>query len=53
MLVEDQHLCRVQNDEDFKWRNQSLLLPETQLMEAREEASTPRYAQLSRQMHRV
>ena len=52
MVVEDQHLDRVQNDEKFQWRNHSLLLPESQLMEAREE-SAPTYAQLNRQVHRV
>ena len=52
MVVENQHLDRVQNDENFQWCNQSLLLPESQLMEAREE-SAPTYAQLNRQMHRV
>ena len=46
------HLDRVQNDENFQWRNQSLLLPESQLMETREE-SAPTYAQLNRQMHGV
>ena len=43
MVVEDQHLDRVQNDENFQWGNHSLLLPESQLMEAREE-SAPTYA---------
>ena len=55
MLVEDQHLDRVRNDENFQWRNQSLLLPESQLMETapREEVIAPTYAHLNRQLHRV
>ena len=52
MVVADQHLDPVQNDETFQWRNQSLLLPESQLMETKEE-SAPTYAQLNRQVHRV
>ena len=52
MVVEDQHLDRVQNDENFQWCNQSLLLPKSQLLETREE-SAPTYAQLNRQVHRV
>ena len=51
-MVEDHHLDRVQNVEIFQKRNQSLLLPESQLMETREE-SAPTYAQLNQQMHRV
>ena len=52
MFVEDQHLDRVRN-EIFQWRNQSLLLLESQLMETKEEASARTYAHLDRQMHRV
>ena len=52
MLVEDQHLDRVRN-EFFQWRNQSLLLRESQLMETKEEASARTHAHLNRQMHRV
>ena len=48
MLVEDQYLNRVQNDEKFQWRNQSLLLPESQVMESapREKEIEPTYAHL-------
>ena len=55
MLVEDQHLDRVQNDESFHRRNQSLLPPGSQLMETApgEEEIVPTYAHLNRQMHRV
>ena len=55
MLVEDQHLDRVQNDENFQWQNQSLLLPESQLMKTapREEEIEPIYAHLNRQRRRV
>ena len=55
MVLEDQHLDRLQNDESFQWRNRSPLLPESHLMtnENREEESAPTYAHLSRQMHRV
>ena len=52
MFVEDQHLDRVRN-EIFQWRNQSLLLLESQLMETKELASARTYAHLDRQMHRV
>ena len=40
MVVEDQHMDWVKNDENFKWLNQGWL-PESQLMETREEASAP------------
>ena len=53
ILVEDQHVDRVQNEQIFKWRNQRLLLPEHQLMETREEASAPTYAHPNRKMHQV
>ena len=48
MMVEDQHLDRVQNDKIFQWRNQSLKLPESQLMEKRVEESAPTFAHLNR-----
>ena len=53
MVVEDPHLDRVQNDGIFQWRSQSLLLPESQLMETRIEESAPTYAHLNQQMHRI
>ena len=36
MMVEDQHLEGLQNDENLQWRNQSLLIPESQLQKPRE-----------------
>ena len=54
MMVEDQHLEGLQNDENFQWRNQSLLIPESQLHEPRElryqEPDAPIYAQLNRRL---
>ena len=35
MMVEDKHLEGLENDEKFPWRNQSLLIPESQLRETR------------------
>ena len=52
LVVEDQHLDRLQNDENFQWLNQSLLLAESQLMERREKGA-PTYAQPNRQLHPV
>ena len=50
MVVED----RLQNDENFQWRNRSLLLPQSHLMTTEtREGSAPTYAHLSGQMHRV
>ena len=53
MVVEFQHLDHVQFDEYFLWRNKSLILPDSQLMETRVEESAPTYAHLNGQMHRV
>ena len=54
MMVEDQHLHGLENDEKFQWRNQSLLIPESQLREPREirhtEPEAPIYSQLNRQL---
>ena len=54
MMVEDQHLHGLENDEKFRWRNQSLLIPESQLREPREirhtEPEAPIYSQLNRQL---
>ena len=55
MVLENQYLERVQKEESFQWRNQSLpqlLLPESQLIETRE-ASAPTYAHLNRHTPRV
>ena len=52
VVVEAQHLDSVQSDENFQWRNQSLLLPESRVMEAREATATT-HAHLNPQMHRV
>ena len=53
MMVEDQHLGRVQNDKNFQWRNRSLLLPKSHLMETRKEEIAPTYAHLNQRMHLV
>ena len=53
MIVGDQHLDRVRSDEKFQWGNQSLLLPESHLIESRQEESASTYAHLNRKMHRV
>ena len=51
MMVEDQHLEELENDEKFPWRNQSLLMPESQLRETRNpEPDAPIYSQLNRQL---
>ena len=51
MMVEDQHLEGLENDENFPWRNQSLLIPESQLRETRNpEPDAPIYSQLNRQL---
>ena len=51
-MVEDQHLEGLQNDENFQWRDQSLLVPESQLQEPRQvwyqEPDATLYAQLNR-----
>ena len=51
MMVEDQHLKGLENDEKFPWRNQNLLIPESQLRETRNpEPDAPIYSQLNRQL---
>ena len=47
MVLEDQHLDRVKKDENFQGRNQSPLLPESKLLETRQEESAPIYAHLN------
>ena len=51
MMVEDHYLEGLENDEKFPWRNNSLLIPESQLKETRNpEPDAPIYSQLNRQL---
>ena len=51
VMVEDHYLEGLENDEKFPWRNNSLLIPESQLKETRNpEPDAPIYSQLNRQL---
>ena len=53
MVVVQQPLDRVQNGQNFQWRNQSPVRPESELMGTRQEESAPRFANRNQQLDRV
>ena len=53
-MIENQHMEGLKNEENFQSRNQSLLIPESQVQETRElryqEPDAPIYAHLNRRL---